>query len=290
MTDNSLVLPSFASLQLTTGENVQWDPNTQLFMTDIKGWHGSSPIRRDKSDRLGAHGSHSERGWKDERLITIQGSFFGPAPWVAEEKVEELAGLFGDGNAGTFTTVNSRGQLRTAEVYLAGDGFDPVWTGRSQFTFTIFLLAPDPRKYGTPSVSPEIGVPTEGDGLKMPLFTPSGVLDFGVAGNPGTTSLTNTGTADTGQIFTIKGTYVPGFTITETKSGRRLVYTGILRAGQELTLNSDTGAVLLDGYAPRELAVSEWVRLGRGESGVWLFESPGSVGATMKVEVRPAWW
>ncbi|ALY09973.1 minor tail protein [Arthrobacter phage Pumancara] len=705
MTDNILVAPNAATLELTTGENVQWGPGSQLLINKIKGWHGSSPIRRDKSDRLGAHGSHSERGWKDERLIQIDGAYIGTSPLDAEMKIQELAGLFGDGAEGKFTTYSALG-TRWANVYLAGDGFDPVWTGRAQFTFTIFMLAPDPRKYGSSIWSPEVGIPTESGGLRFDLFsgqwitgrtnwasnglpsapgstelystnravnpsfetgfsawtannataavtgsfsqmwksgtsivqvtadgthaqpslsmisatyrptitagqwagvkafmatesgyevrvwinwrnaagasisnslspwivgsfyngaypevvaqaptdavsfgyylqfrdpsdlvnpmasgkrmwadavqvftgdtqgevqtwinepyydgsTPNddfiyawtgtahlsastksaqitpvgwnylagtgevgdtlwrslpgsdgrsgkarraiyvpkvsgstgwtytesglsgvagdtwsgsmalncpntlssrlritflmnsttvnsvdssiqqltagvdttvtvtgaatgdfnkitlwfyhttgntpgvgnydasramieksdvptpwfdgdsldngasdfgwvgtayaspstelvpdgrgtvGILDFGINGSPGTASLTNPGTADTGPKFTIKGTLVPGFTITELGSGRRLVYTGTLRSGQTLVLDTDDGSVILDGYAPRDLQVSEWTRLGRGETATWLFESPGSTNATMKVEVRPAWW
>ncbi|AZS08157.1 minor tail protein [Arthrobacter phage HeadNerd] len=710
MTDNMLVAPTSASLELTTGDNIQWGaPGTgsQLLMNNIKGWHGSSPIRRDKSDRLGAHGTHSERGWKDERLIQLDGAYIGTSPLDAEMKIQELAGLFGDGTEGKFTTYSALG-TRWANVYLTGDGFDPVWTGRAQFKFTIFLLAPDPRKYGSSIWSPEVGIPTESGGLRFDLFsgqwnlsrtnfasnglpsntggstelystnlavnpdfetgysswtltgataasissfsqmtksgsnilqvvsdgtstipgisvisasyrpavtpgqwasfgaftatetgyetrvwlnwrdaagatisnttgawtaagfytganptivgqapalaasvgyyiqfrnpadptnpvpsgkrmwvdavsvfvgatqgevttwvnepfycgstanddfiyswagtanlsastkfapitptgwnylagtgevgdtlwrstvgpdgrsgvarravyvpkasgstgwqytesglsgltnetwtgqmvlncpntlasrlrisfyigntlvnqtdsavqtltagvpttvtvagtatgdfnkvvlwfyhttgntpdvgnydasraliekteviaptwfdgdtldngshdygwngtpyassaydlTPSipstvGVLDFGVAGSSGTVSLTNPGTADTGPKFTITGTTVPGFTITELNTGRRLVYTGTIRTGQTLVIDTDDGSVMLDGYAPRNLVVSEWVRLGRGETGSWLFESPGSNNAKMKVEVRPAWW
>ncbi|QDH48920.1 minor tail protein [Arthrobacter phage Gisselle] len=709
MTDNLLVAPTSATLELTTGENIQWGApgsGSQLLMSKIKGWHGSSPIRRDKSDRLGAHGTHSERGWKDERLIQIDGAYIGTSPLDAEMKVQELAGLFGDGTEGKFTTNSALG-TRWANIYLTGDGFDPVWTGRAQFKFTIFLLAPDPRKYGSSLWSPEIGIPTESGGLRFDLFsgqwdlsrtnyasnglpfapattelystnravnpdfetgysswtltgctaaitssfsqmlksgtnilqctsdgtstipgisvisasyrpavtpgqwasfgaftatetgyetrvwlnwrdaagatisnttgvwtvasfyaganptivgqapalaasvgyyiqyrnpadptnpvpagkrmwvdavsvfvgdtqgevttwvnepfycgattnddftytwtgtahlsattkfapvTPTGwnylagtgeigdtlwrsltgpdgrsglarraiyvpkasgstgwsytesgltgntndtytgqmvlncpntlgsrlritflmnsttvnqvdsaiqtltagvpttvnvagtatgafnritlwfyhttgntpdvgnydasralieqteavdtpwfdgdssdttghdygwngvqgasssydliphvpstvgILDFGVSGSTGTVSLSNPGTADTGPKFTITGTTVPGFTITELNTGRRLVYTGTIRTGQKLVIDTDDGSVLLDGYAPRELAVAEWTRLGRGETGSWLFESPGSNNAKMKVEVRPAWW
>ncbi|AZS08513.1 minor tail protein [Arthrobacter phage Lasagna] len=713
MTDNMLVAPTSASLELTTGENIQWGaPGTgsQLLINNIKGWHGSSPIRRDKSNRLGAHGTHSERGWKDERLIQLDGAYIGTSPLDAEMKIQELAGLFGDGTEGKFTTNSALG-TRWANVYLTGDGFDPVWTGRAQFKFTIFLLATDPRKYGSSIWSPEVGIPTESGGLRFDLFsgqwnlsrtnfasnglpsgpgstelystnlilnpsfeldmfswgttgctaarstvgsgsnppmiksgtyncqtvsdgtsnlpgiqvngaiyrpavtpgqwagmsafvatetgyevriwinwrdaagstisntlsnwtvasfypganlqivgqapalaasagyyvqyrnpadtvspvasgkrmwvdtvslfvantqgevqtwlnepyydgsttnddfvyswtgtphqststkfapvTPTGwnylagtgevgdtlwrstigsdgrsgtarraiyvpkasgstgwtytesglsglanetwtgqmmltcpntlasrlrisfmmnsttvnqvdsafqtltagvpttvavagtatgdfnkiviwfyhttgntpdvgnydaaralvekteviaptwfdgdspdtaghdygwngtpyaspaydltpaipstvgVLDFGVAGSTGTVSLTNPGSADTGPKFTITGTTVPGFTITELTTGRRLVYTGTIRTGQTLVIDTDDGSVMLDGYAPRNLVVSEWVRLGRGETGSWLFESPGSNNAKMKVEVRPAWW
>ncbi|QPO16947.1 minor tail protein [Arthrobacter phage Kittykat] len=709
MTDNLLVAPTSATLELTTGENIQWGApgsGSQLFMNNVKGWHGSSPIRRDKSDRLGAHGTHSERGWKDERLIQLDGAYVGTSPLDAEMKIQELAGLFGDGTEGKFTTNSALG-TRWATVYLTGDGFDPIWTGRAQFKFTIFLLAPDPRKYGSSLWSPEIGIPTESGGLRFDLFsgqwdlsrtnyasnglpyapvgtelystnrvvnpdfetgysswtltgctaavtssfsqmlksganilqcvsdgtstipgisvisasyrpavtpgqwasfgaftatetgyetrvwlnwrdaagatisnttgvwtvasfyaganptivgqapalaasvgyyiqyrnpadptnpvpagkrmwvdavslfvgdtqgevqawinepfycgattnddftytwtgaahlstttkfapvTPTGwnylagtgevgdtlwrslagpdgrsglarraiyvpkasgstgwsytesgltgntndtytgqmvltcpntlasrlritflmnsttinqvdsavqtltagvptlvnvvgtatgafnritlwfyhtsgntpdvgnydasralieqteavdtpwfdgdssdttghdygwngaqgasssydliphvpstvgILDFGVSGSTGTVSLANPGTADTGPKFTITGTTVPGFTITELNTGRRLVYTGTIRTGQKLVIDTDDGSVLLDGYAPRELAVAEWTRLGRGETGSWLFESPGSNNAKMKVEVRPAWW
>lgn len=293
---DKVALEGAGSLALKTGFDLGWAPGTATYLTGkgVEGWTGSAPIRRNKSELLGGHGTHAERGFKDERLITVTGHHVAESRAAAGLYADDLAAFLGDGEWGVFRVDDASLGTRWAEVYLAAGGVEVTWTGGVDVAFQIFMVAPDGRKYGTPVTSAATGVPVAGNGLVFPLFgSPNtGVLDIGSGGYAGRASVTNTGTADTGPRFTVWGDYVPGFTLTELSTGRRLVYTETLTTGQTLVLDAHDGSVTLDGYAPRDskLVVSDWTRLGRGETGTWQFESPGSTDAQFTVGVTPAWW
>ena len=293
---DKVALESAGSLALKTGFDLGWAPGTATYLVGkgVEGWTGSTPIRRSKAELLGGHGTHAERGWKDERLITVTGHHVAASRAAAGLYADDLAAFLGDGEEGVFRVDDASLGSRWAEVYLATSGVDVTWTGGVDVAFQIMMVAPDPRKYGDPVTSAETGIPVPGSGLVFPLFgaPTDGVLNIGSGGYLGRASVTNTGTADTGPVFTIWGDYVPGFTITDIATGRRLVYTETITTGQTLVLDANDGSVTLDGYAPRDskLVVSDWTRLGRGETGTWQFESPGSTNAKMTVGVTPAWW
>lgn len=295
-TMDKVALEGAGSLTLRTGFDLGWAPGTATYLTGkgVEGWTGSSPVRRTKAELLRGHGNHAERGYKDARLITVNGHHVAASRAAAGLYADDLAAYLGDGEAGIFRVDDASLGSRWAEVFLASSGADVTWTGGVDVGFQIHMEAPDPRKYGTPVTSAATGVPVPGSGLVFPLFgSPStGVLGIGSGGYAGRASVTNTGTADSGPVFTVWGTYVPGFTLIHTGTGRRLVYTQTITAGQSVVLDSNEGSAMLDGYAPRDtyLTVSEWVRLGRGETGTWQFESPGSTGAQFTVGVTPAWW
>lgn len=293
---DKVALEDAGSLALETGFDLGWAPGTATYLTGkgVEGWTGSAPIRRNKAELLGGHGTHAERGFKDERLITVTGHHVAADRAAAGLMADNLAAFLGDGERGIFRVDDASLGTRWAYVYLAAGGADVTWTGGVDVAFQIFMVANDSRKYGTMVTSSPTGIPQPGNGLVFPLFGApnNGVLDIGAGGYSGRVSATNTGTADTGPVFTIWGDYVPGFTITDMGTGRQLVYTQEILAGQTLVLDSNDGSVTLDGYAPRDskLTISDWTRLGRGESGTWMFESPGSTNAQMTVGVTPAWW
>ena len=293
-TFDKVQLETAARLTLETGYALGWAPGSATYLTGLDGWTGSAPIRRSKADLLGGHGSHAERGYKDERLISASGHHVAPSRAAAAAYADQLAGFLGDGTEGVFLVDDVDQGERWAEVYLASGGVDVHWTGGVDVAYTVHMLATDPRKYGRPSAVPSTAPPTPGAGLVFPLFgaPADGALDIGRGGISGRVSATNTGTADTGPIFSVFGEHVPGFTITHLATGRRLVYADTVTANQTLVLDTNDGSVTLDGYAPREtrLTMAEWTRLAPGETGAWLFEAPGSINARMGLEVFPAWW
>jgi hypothetical protein len=209
--------------------------------------------------------------------------------------VDQLAAFLGDGTEGTFRVEDATLGVRTAEVYLAAGGADVTWTGGLDVDYTLYLLAPDPRKYGTALTVGPTGISVPAGGLTFPLFgsPANGVLNLGGGGYVGQVTARNTGYADTGPIFVVTADAAPnGFSITETTSSDRLVYDGPVYQGQVITLDSNDGSVTMSPDVPKEteLIVAEWSRLARGESGTWLFEAPGSTNAAMTVKVVPAWW
>lgn len=259
-----------------------------LWLDDIKGWTGDGPpVRRQRTERMNAHGEFAERGWRGGRLVTITGDAVCPSDAVAALAEQQLAALLADGLDGVLEVTD------TATVTMsAGAGLfaEPKvgYTNDLTLTFQFQFLCPKPRRYGA-AVNAVTGVATPGGALEYPLDNP---LDYGALGAPGTITLTNTGTADTAPVFTVTGDMPNGFTITHVQSGQQLVYPAPVLAGQTIRLDTSDASVWLEGNADRssKLAVRGWVRLPRRTSGTWLFEATGSTGALMIVEVRPAWW
>lgn len=289
MSGISTVATTAASITLTTGQQLVLQPGTNQVLTDIKGWHNSPGTRRKSTPRLWSHGNFSERGWRDARLISVQGFIFCDSRSDAAAMTDTLNAALADGTEGTFTVNDSDLGHRWAKVYMVGT---PTvdWDGNEYIYFAIDMEAPDPRKYGD-IFSASVPFAEPGGGLVFDLFNPSGVLDFGTVGAAGTLTYTNPGTADTAPIIRIDG-MAPGFTVTNVNTGARLVYADTVPAGQYLLLNAADGSVLLNGYADRSgaLTIREWSTVPGSGSATFLFESPGASGATMSMEVYPAWW
>lgn len=280
-----------ASLTLTTGQMLELQPGTNQVLTLLDGWFSPAGTRREGTARLWAHGSFSERGWRDQRVITLGGHIYTTSRSDAANMTDTLSAALADGTAGKFIVNDVDLGYREATVFINGT---PTvnWDGNLDIFFMIDMVAPDPRKYGS-KISATTLAAAPGGGLAFDLFTGTnaGVLDFGGADVPGTASLENIGTADSAPVFTVSG-YAPGFTITEPTSGARLIYTATVATGQTLVINAADGTVLLDGYADRSayLTRREWTRVPGKTRNTYLFESPGNTGAQMTLEMRPAWW
>lgn len=267
-----------------------------LWLDDLTGWgSGGGPgVRTDRTARLWGHGEFTDRAWRDARLVTITGDATAPNEQIAALAEQQINALLGEGlpDRMTVTDTATVDMWATAKLFAAPK---VGWKNDTTATFQVQFICPDSRRYGE-AVLGSTGVPVPGGGLAFDLFASgqAGILDFGAAGDPGTVTLTNTGTADSpAQVFRITGTApATGFTIRHLQSERVLQYAGPLAPGDELVLDAADGSVWLNGYADRgtDLIRREWVRLGRGETGTWLLESPNSTDLRMEVEVNPAWF
>lgn len=258
-----------------------------IWVDKDEGWGSGGSVRRDRTPRLWAHGEFSERGWRGARLVTLEGEVRSPTEQVAALAEQSIAALLADGTDALMAVTDSATVLMSARVGLA-DVPKIGWINDVTMTYQVQLLCPDGRKYGEPQTA-ATGPATPGGGLAYDL---DDVLDYGALGDPGTLTLTNGGKADTSVLHTLTGSAPNGFTVTHVQTGRKLIYSSQLAAGQTLTLDSDDGTVTLDGYADRGVFLTrrEWVRLEPGETGTWLLESFGSSGLQLTTEVRPAWW
>lgn len=254
------------------------------------GWFGAPGVRADKTDRLWGHGSFSDRGWRDSRLIIIEGNAHFDSEQAAMDGYNRLMAAGAEGTYHQLTVEDSLFGTLTAQCRLANEVVVD-WLMPGVLKFQLQLLAPDPRKYG-PAIVDSTGVAVAGGGLQWDLFTTMPGLDFSDPGDPGTVSITNPGTADTGQRFTLTGSAPQGFTIKYLPTDAMLRYDAPVAAGESLVLDSNSGTAQLNGYADRSIRLTrrDWVRLGRGQTGVWLLEAPNSTNLRMEVEVYPAWW
>lgn len=258
-----------------------------VWLDNLTGWTDGPSIRRERTDRMNNHGEFPERGWRGARLVTIEGDITCSSETVAALAEQDLAAILADGLLGLLEVTDSA----TVDMSIGAGLFaEPKigWKNDTTVTYQLQFHCPKPRKYGA-AVNARTGVATAGGALEYPLTDP---LDYGAPGDPGTATLTNTGTADTAPAFTVTGDMPNGFTITHVQTGRRLVYSDAVLAGQTLRLDASDASVWLEGNADRgaKLTVREWVRVPKKTAATWLFESAGSVGAQMIVELRPAWW
>ncbi len=258
-----------------------------LWLDSMEGWDDGTSVRRDRTPRTWGHGEFSERGWRGARLVTIEGEATSPTVEIATLAAQDLASVLGDGLAGALEVTDTATVDMSAGAFLF-DAPKVTWTNDTTPKFQIQFICPNSRKFGAP-VSAVTSVASAGGALEYPL---DDVLDYGTSGDPGTLTLSNPGTADTAPVFTITGSMPAGFTITHVQSGRKLVYSAPVLAGQTIRIDTADGSVWLDGSSDRssKLTVRAWTRLAKKSTGTWLFESVGSAGAQLTVEVRPAWW
>lgn len=298
-----------ANAGLTTAErsiNILVGQQTNLFGANIfvgkdglKGWYGGAAFRREESKRMNNHGNYRRRGWRDARVVSIEGEWWADTRAQAAQIVDNFALVMGDGDYGTLSVNDpDQGYRWARNVYLQGSDCD--WDTETGGTFALDITCPDPRKYSElPSVG-ETGVQRSLSGLVDPLFVPdpgvpANILDFGpVLGSSGLAAVTNNGTAPTSVLFRVNGGGNPnGFQITEQETGRRLAYDYALPPSQELTLNSADGTVWLMGYAPREggLSIDEWMEIPAKTTRTYHFEGrDGGEESELRVEAYPAWW
>ena len=153
------------------------------------------------------------------------------------------------------------------------------------------FYAPDPLKYGPPQ-NASTGLPTAGGGLTYPLNYP---LDYGSAGNPGQAAAQNIGTADVSPVFTVSGPIDSlGFQITSLEDGITLQFNGALGASDQVTIDTRTGAVVLNGTNDRRglLSYSLWPKIPAGTTRTFAFTALGAyqAAASLLVAWSPAFW
>lgn len=280
---------TYAGLTMASDAGTPQPNGGVLYLDDVEGWDGSPGLRHDDVPRLWSHGSFAQRGWREPLLLNVIGEARAASESAADTLKRQIVAVAANGLDYALTIQDTAAPTMTVHGYRTSP-VKTAWLNDVTLSYRFEVLCTDPRKYGE-TLTDSTGIPVAGGGLSHPLHE-AGYLDYGDTGYPGTASLTNRGTADTATKHTIVGAIPNGFTITELTTGRRLIYTAPIVAGQTLTLDADDGTVMLDGYANRStfLTRREWTRLEPGQTGTWLFEALGSTGAQMTVEANPAWW
>lgn len=157
-----------ATLDLSTGFQLGLGPGTNQVVTEIDGWYRPAPMRRPKTERRGAHGNFSERGWKDERVVSLSGAFLGTSRAEAAAYTDQINAFLADGTEGLLTVSDADLGTRFVRGYLDGTP-DVQWNGGEIVKWTVDIATPDPRKYGSLS-NVETGPPQDGGGLVYPLY------------------------------------------------------------------------------------------------------------------------
>lgn len=273
------------------------DQSSPFGIRNLAGWDELPDSRQESPARPQAHGRFDTPVWADERVVTLQGQI------VSQDRdalLQELAGVMGwpsGGGAADTLTVTRAGRTLTASARLRAfrTPTDLNWSV-GQVPFAIEWRCADPLRYGD-ARAVETGFPLLAGGLEFDLFTDgstsTGYLEFGAESATGRVSASNEGTADAWPQFTVYGP-VPAFEIVAVQSGRRLVFSRPVNAGDSLVIDSATGVVVLNGgdvdYSGY-LTTAEWVSVPPGGSQTFAFlPLEGTGTGTLTVTWRPAFW
>src|SRR5690606_30905454 len=255
-------------------------PGRMTFRT-LAGWEETPPGERRRWRRPGAHGVIGGRAWAEGRTVVVTGRVFSPTERDLAVRALEQAAPYGVEDT---LSVTHAGRTLSAQATLVRRTLPRGVWGAGFFEWTLEWEVDDPLRYGD-VISDTTGLPFDTGGLRYPLYTDGdgddvGFLDYGEFGDEGTVTLENEGSAETWPRFTVTGPLPSGFMLTESGTGRSLMFTGAVPAGSSLFLDSATGEVTLDGTASRasQLIRSEWTPIPPGGSVTYGFyaTSPGS--------------
>lgn len=276
---NSVTLGS-----LTFGGTV--DANGVLWWVEqLQGW-GSPKGTLTVTQRPRSHGGTRSESFLTPRVIAVTGEIVAPTPALLAQARHQLDAAVS--LTDTSFSVTEYGETLHATVtrqdeVLYGDETE-TWT-----TFSIQLVAEDPRRYGA-SASFSTGEGSQSGGLTFPATWPiswpatvvSGVVSFN---NPGNTAAPVTLRIDgpcTGPI------------ITHVTNGSQLVFASslVLQSGEFLIVDMEARTVKAQGQASRVGYVTSrgWFQLDPGPNDIGFAASSYDAGALLTVTAPQGAW
>ncbi len=248
---------------------------------------GTPDIRTDDRTRPRRAGVVAADDLLGARTIDFEVQVLGDRPYV-EQALTDLAEAFAPSSADVWLTLNVSGAPATYSMRGRARGCE--WDLTRRFTLRLgdakcTFVATDPVKYGD-ETSVTIGLGSGGAGFVLPATLP-GVLGGGSTSGIG--SVPNAGSTPVEWTCDITGP-VTNPRIEHIESGRFLQLATTLAAGQTLTLDSGTGAVLFGGTAPRPswlASGSRWFTLAPGSNSIRFVADLGT--GTAIVTYRPGW-
>lgn len=221
-------------------------------MAELDGWD-SADLEEGAQGKAGQDGMWDTENFYGGRTISIKGKLVAPTYAAREAAGYRLSAAVPRNRMATFTMnettpkwVNARRSGRLMK--------DPLTETITEFS--ISLLAPDPRLYGTTPVSGTITAAAAGGGLAPP-WTPPVLIPASSTG-PSVITLTNQGIYETPPVITFYG---PGSDVSIYNYSTQLLlaYDIDLAATDYLTVDVGAGVALLNGTAPRPPTTSSCV-------------------------------
>lgn len=278
-----VLAPSYAmigAINLTSRE----DSGVEWIMQDLKGWGTSAGTLApaQKTRQAGAWGGLS---YAKARSIVATGACVAPTAAMASDALDRLIAECSLDDS--TLTVTESGRSRWATVRRDGDVL-PVWLGATAFTYSVQLVAVDPRKFGA-TLTASTSLPSPSGGLTIPYTIPYSINTTQVTGQ---VSLTNPGNTAGPVRLRIDGP-VTGPVVTHVGTGLRLVFATslVLGVGEFLTVDMEARSVLAQGQVSRSNWVTQrgWSSLEPGPN-TWSFTSATyDPAARLTVSADPSW-
>ncbi len=253
--------------------------DTGYIVQEITGWEDLPDISSYDEPRTRGHGDHVGDQFARSRIVTVTGKIADVSS--RDDMARALQSVTLVSSVVSDLSVDLLGQSLTAGARIVRRS---VGVGMNysvgEIPFALQWKCPDPLRYGD-LLSDSTGLPSTSGGLVFPVAFPA---DFGTPGDLGLLELGNTGTANAPILFAVTGPLPGGFELSG--GGGRIAYPVEVPAGQVVTIDTGTGAVLVEGTSDRRASLTAAGSLTVQFTGLGLYDPEAAVTATW----RPAFW
>lgn len=236
---------------------------TYWLLQKVDGWDGVDVGSGQVTQNEGDHGGVPSPAFYAPRYMTLLVTAMSPTQALRDVARSDMASVcpVGEGGAGDLATfVYNEPIPKTCLVRRKdGDRIQEASLDLNSVTFSIPLVAPDPRKYSVQTYTSPIAPPSPPVGLAPP-FTPPILLPSATPSNQGT--FVNHGNFNTPWYATVFGPWTsPSFASVE--QGKTITFTGLsLGAGDYLSVDALNYMGFLNGSAYYSADEgSDWFRL-----------------------------
>jgi len=240
-------------------------------LTKETGWFGSPAIKTARVDKPAARGIFRGNEYRGGRVMTVEGTLSAPSVNALRAAQRTLAGILPDPHAQyPLTVIEESGYSSYANVALDGELLMTPISALS-VSFTIQLVAPDPRKFSsTPTTISTLLASGGSGGVLYPVLYP---VNYGAPGVPGAVTLTNNGTAEADPLCVLTGPLTSPYLV-RADTGDTVTYNGTLAASDSVVIDFGTGNVTLNGVNRRPLVTAlNWFSIPARSSISMLFRS-----------------
>jgi hypothetical protein len=234
---------------------------TMWLLHGVDGWDGAAIGSGQVTQNSGDHGGVPSPQFYGPRLITLRVTAMAPTQALRDVARSDMARAcpIGSGGANDLATFVYNEPIPKTTKLRRDDRIQELSLDLNSVSFSVPLIAPDPRKYSVQTYTTPISPPTPPTGLAPP-FTPPLLIPAAAPSNEGT--FTNHGDFETPWYATVYGPWTsPSFHSVE--QNRTVTYTGLtLGAGDILQVDSLNFMGFLNGSVFYSAdAGSDWFRL-----------------------------
>jgi hypothetical protein len=262
-----------------------WSTGVVVRTNALGGWSGSPGTSIALTQKPRTPGAWVSPRQLKERILTPSGLLTAPDRDTLRAALDTLDAAAAV-DPETFTV--TEGTLTRSITVYRQDEVVATVESDTVASWSMQLVAPDPRKFGT-AVSTSTALPATTGGLQLPFTLPNTIPASVVTGQA---FLTNPGNTTGPVTLQIHGP-VTAPVVTHVSSGTQLVFSSnlSLASGEWLDIDMEAQTVLLRGQASRSGYITQrgWFGFDPGLNTFSFTAVTGDVGASLTVTGTPAW-